>query len=67
MKLTEVYSGSRGAVVTSSSDFARGSLNATDVRRLTDVQLTETSSEGARTGLIDRLAIELHQRLLELF
>ncbi len=66
-RLAEIYSGSRGAVVTSSSDFARGTLNSTDVRRLTDVQLTETSSQEARGRLIDRLARELHQRILELF
>ena len=66
-RLAEIYSGSRGAVVTSFSDFARGTLNSTDVRRLTDVQLTETSSQEARGRLIDRLARELHQRLVDLF
>lgn len=66
-KFVETYSGSRGAVVTSSSDFARGNLNSSDVRRLTDVQLTETFSMETRRRLIDRVARELHQRLMELF
>lgn len=67
MRFTEIYSGSRGAVVSSSSDFARRTLNSADVRRLTDVQLTETLSQEARGRLIDRLAKELHQRLVDLF
>jgi hypothetical protein len=66
-RLTEVYGGSRAAVVTSSSEFARGTLDPGDLRRLTDVQLTEASSREARGRLVDRLARELHQRLMEMF
>lgn len=66
-RLAEVYGGSRAAVVTSSSEFARGTLDAGDLRRLTDVQLTEASSREARGRLVDRLARELHQRLMEMF
>lgn len=67
MRLTEIYSASRGAVVTSSSQFARGTLNASDVRRLTDVQLTESLGQETRDELIDRVAKELHERLMDLF
>jgi hypothetical protein len=66
-KLTEIHAGSRGAVVTTSSDFKRGNLNPGDVRQFTDVQLTETLSQGAREQLVERFARELHQRLMEMF
>ena len=66
-RLTEVYSASRGAVVTSSSEFRSGTLNPSDVRRFTDIQLTETLSQDAKERLMERFARELHQRLLERF
>lgn len=66
-RLTELYSGSRAAVVTSSSEFFSGTLNRGDVRRFTDVQLTESLGREARGRLVDRLARELHQRLMEMF
>jgi len=71
-KLTEVHSGSRAAVVTTSSDFKTGTLNASDLRPeqaspFTDVQLTETLSREAKERLVERFARELHQRLMEMF
>lgn len=66
-RLNEVYSASRGAVVTSSSQFKSGTLNPSDVRRFTDIQLTETMSLDTRERLVERYARELHQRLLEMF
>ncbi len=66
-RLSELHSGSRGAVVTSSSGFKSGTLNPGDVRRLTDIQLTETLKQEARERLAERFARELHQRLMELF
>lgn len=66
-RLTEVYSASRGAVVTTSSQFRSGTLNPSDVPRFTDIQLTETLSLDARERLMERFARELHQRLLERF
>lgn len=66
-RLTELHSGSRAAVVTTSSDFKTGTLNANDVRRFTDVQLTETDNQQVREELITRFARELHQRLVEMF
>lgn len=66
-RLTELHSGSRAAVVTTSSDFKTGTLNANDVRRFTDVQLTETENQQVREELIARFARELHQRLVEMF
>jgi hypothetical protein len=67
MRLTEIHAGSRAAVVTTSSKFQNQTLNTTDVRQLTDIQLTETESRRMREDLIDRFARELHQRLMEMF
>lgn len=66
-RLNEVYSASRGAVVTTSSEFKSGTLNPSDVRRFSDIQLTETLSLDARERLVERYARELHRRLLEMF
>jgi hypothetical protein len=66
-RLTELYSGSRGAVVTSSADFKTRNLNPTDVRQFTDIQLTETLNQEAKERLVEKFAHELHQRLLEMF
>ena len=66
-RLTQLYAGSRAAVVTTSSDFRTGTLNTSDVRRLTDIQLTEFQSQAARQGLMESFARELHQRLIEMF
>ncbi len=67
MRLTQIYDGSRAAVVTTSSEFKTGTLNVTDVRRMTDIQLTEADKQRVRDQLIEAFAHELHQRLLEMF
>ena len=64
---TDLSGGSRAAVVTSSSEFKTRTLNASDVRRLTDIQLTETENRAVRGQLVERFARELHQRLMEMF
>lgn len=66
-RLAELYGGSRAAIVTTSSDFKTGTLNANDVRRMTDIQLTETENREIRDQLMERFARELHQRVMELF
>jgi hypothetical protein len=66
-RLSQIYGGSRAAIVTTSSDFRTGTLNATDVRRMTDIQLTETEHTVVRGDLIQRFARELHDRLVEMF
>jgi hypothetical protein len=66
-RLTQVFSGSRAAVVTTSSEFHTGTLNADDIRRMTDIQLTQSEDQRARSELIGGFAQELHQRLLEMF
>jgi outer membrane lipopolysaccharide assembly protein LptE/RlpB len=67
IKLSQVYAGSRAAVVTTSSEFRAGTLDASDVGRLTDIQLTETQRSQAREQLMARFAQDLHQRLMEMF
>ena len=67
LRLTEVFGGSRAAVVTTSSEFRTGTLNASDVRRMTDIQLTEGEQKGSRDQLMERVAKELHQRVMEMF
>jgi outer membrane lipopolysaccharide assembly protein LptE/RlpB len=67
MRLSRTYSGSRAAVVTTSSEFKTGTLNAADVRRLTDIQLTEAANREARDRLIAGFAEDLRQKLMEMF
>jgi hypothetical protein len=67
IRLTEFYAGSRAAVVTTSSEFRNRTLNTSDVRRLTDIQLTETQNREARDRLMDGFVRGLHQRLMEMF
>jgi len=66
-RLTGLHSGSRAAVVTTSSEFKTGTLNAADVRQMTDMQLTQTQNTEFRDQLMERFARELHQRLMEMF
>jgi len=66
-KFTDLYVGSRGAVVTTSPDFRSRTLNPGDVRQLTDIQLTETAKQDARDRLMESAAHDLHSRLLEMF
>jgi outer membrane lipopolysaccharide assembly protein LptE/RlpB len=66
-RLTQIYNGSRAAVVTTSSEFKTGTLNAEDVRNMTDIQLTESDKQRVRDQLVEGFAQQLHQRLLEMF
>lgn len=67
LRLTELHNGSRAAVVTTSSEFRTGTLNASDVRRLTDIQLTEIESRMVQDQLMERFARELYERVMEMF
>lgn len=61
------HSGSRGAVVTTSSAFKVGTLNQEDLTAFTDIQLTETLRRQTRTRLIDQFSREIHQLIMERF
>jgi lipopolysaccharide assembly LptE-like protein len=67
LKLNDLYAGSRAAVVTTSSEFRNQTMNSSDVRQLTDVQLTEIERRSVRTNLMERFAKELHHRIIEMF
>lgn len=67
IRLNEIFAGERAAVVTTSSKFQNQTLNTSNVRSLTDIQLTETESRRMREDLMERFARELHQRLMEMF
>ena len=67
LRLNQLYNGSRGAVVSTSSAFQTNTLNASDVANLTDIQLTETENRQVRGKLIEQFAAELRQRLMEMF
>jgi len=67
MRLSELHGGSRAAVVTTSSEFRNAPLNSSDVRRMTDIQLTEGERKDVRNRLMERFAKELHQRIMEMF
>ena len=67
IRLVEVYSGSRGSVVTTSSAFKTGTLNSRDVPQFTDIQLSETLGYRARGQVVEQFARKLHQRLVEMF
>ena len=67
IRLSEIYAGERAAVVTTSSQFQNQTLNTSNVRNLTDIQLTESAYQLMRENLLERFARELHQRLMEMF
>ena len=67
VRLTQVADGSRAAVVTTSSSFQSGTLNTSDVRRMTDIQLTTIERQAVREQLMEQFAKELHQRVMEMF
>jgi len=67
LRLAEIHGGSRAAVVTTSSEFRNATLNSSDVRRMTDIQLTEGERKDVRNRLMERFAKELHQRIMEMF
>jgi Lipopolysaccharide-assembly len=67
VRLNQIYGGSRAAVVTTSSEFRTGTLDVSDVRRMTDIQLTESERRAVREQLMEQFARELRQRIVEMF
>ena len=67
IRLNEIFAGQRAAVVVTSPTFQNQTLNTSDVRNLTDIQLTESAYQLMRENLLERFARELHQRLMEMF
>jgi len=67
LRLSRFYNSERGAVVSTSSAFQTGTINSSAVRQLTDIQLTEGENRQTRTQLIEQFAVQLRQRLMEMF
>jgi hypothetical protein len=67
LRLSRFYNSERGAVVSTSSAFQTGTINSSAVRELTDIQLTEGENRQTRTQLIEQFAVQLRQRLMEMF
>jgi len=67
VRLNQIYGGSRAAVVTTSSEFRTGTLDVSDVQRMTDIQLTESERRAVREQLMEQFAKELRQRIVEMF
>lgn len=54
-------------VVPTSSRFQRGTMDADDLRKLTDIQLAETEKRLAIERLVDSLVRDVHERILDDF
>jgi hypothetical protein len=67
LRLSQIYNGQRGAVVSTSSAFQTGTINSSEVRQLTDIQFTEGENSRTRSQLMEQFANELRQRLTEIF
>ncbi len=64
---TQDYSAVPGVVVTSSSQFQKRTLNAQNVSQFTDIQLSEGQRRQANEALIETLARELYNQMMEDF
>ena len=67
LRLSQIYNGERGAVVSTSSAFQTGTINSSQVRQMLDIQLTEDENSRVRSQLMEQFATELRQRLMEMF
>lgn len=64
---TQDYSAVPGVVVTSSSQFQSTTLNSADVSQFTDIQLSEGQRREANERLVETLARELYNQMMEDF
>jgi hypothetical protein len=67
MQAIEDYAVSRQTVVPSSSQFQQGTLNASDLNDLTDIQLAETEKHRAIERMVRVIARDVHDRILDDF
>jgi hypothetical protein len=63
----EDYSVAARIVVPSTSQFQQGTLAVDDLQRLTDIQLAETEKQLAIQRLVQSLARDVHERILDGF
>jgi hypothetical protein len=64
---TQDYSAVPGVVVTSSSQFQRSTVNAKDVSQFTDIQLSESQRRQANESLLENLARDIYNQMMEDF
>jgi len=64
---TQDYSAVPGVVVTSSSQFQQNTVNAADLGQFTDIQLSESQRREANEKLIETLAREVYNQMMEDF
>ena len=64
---TQDYSAVPGVVVTSSSQFQQSTLNAKDVGQFTDIQLSESQRRQANESLLENLARDIYNQMMEDF
>jgi hypothetical protein len=67
LRQAEEYSAVPGTVVTSSSRFQRSALNARDLGRFTDIQVSEGQRREATERLVERLARSIYDQMMEDF
>ena len=67
MYAVEPYAAADRVVVTSSSQFQRGTLNASNLEQLTEIQLTETQRRIAIDRLVATVVRDVHDRILDDF
>jgi Lipopolysaccharide-assembly len=67
VRAVEEYSVAQAVVVPSSSQFQRGTLDLTDLARLSDIQLAETEKRLALERLVGTIVTDVHDRILDDF
>jgi lipopolysaccharide assembly LptE-like protein len=66
-RAAQEYSAVPGVVVTSSSQFQQGNLNAKNVPAFTDIQLSESSRRDANDRLVEQMSRDLYNQMMEDF
>jgi hypothetical protein len=66
-RATQDYSAVPGVVVTSSSQFQQSALNAKDIPQFTDIQLSESQRRQANEALVESLARDIYNQMMEDF
>ncbi len=67
LREVQTYSAVPGVVVTSSSQFQRSTLNAQNVTQFTDIQLSEGQRREANERMIETLARDVYNQMMEDF
>jgi len=66
-RATQDYSAVPGVVVTTSSQFQQNTVNAKDIPQFTDIQLSESQRRQANEALVESLARDIYNQMMEDF